>query len=565
MIIFLDNAESILDPRGADAREIYAVVEELSQFKNICLGITSRISTVPPSCESFDIPTLSMEAGRDTFYRIYKSNGRSDLVNGILGQLDFHPLSLTLLATVAHHNKWDTGRLTKEWERRRTDMLHTQHDTSLATTIELSLASPMFQELGPDARDLLGVIAFFPQGINEDNLDWPFPALPNMANIFDNFCVLSLTYRNNGFVTMLAPLRDHLCPKNPASSPLLHATKDSYFRRLSVEVGLSQSGFEVAQWIISEDANIEHLLNVFTSRDAHSVGVWDACASFVGHLSWHKPRLVLLGAKIEGLSDDHPSKPRCLFWLSRLFGAVGNHMERKRLIVHTLRLWRERGNDFEVAETLRILSDANRWLGLRKEGIRQAKEALEMYKRFNNMSGQTRTWKELALLLYEDNQLDAAEGAALQVIDISGDKVVTSECHRVLGEIYYSKGETEKAINHFETSTSIASPFSWHDQLFWNHYSLAQLFFGEDRFDDADAHIGHAKSHAINAPYLLGRAMELQAEFWHQQGRFKEARSEALRAADAYEKIGAMEDVEDCRAVLRDIEKAENEPVASHD
>ena len=557
MILFLDNAESVLDSQGGNAQEIYAIVEELSRFSNISLCITSRISIIPPDCKRLDIPTLSMDPACHTFYHIYDRDERSDLINNILEQLDFHPLSITLLATVAQHNEWDTNRLTKEWARRRTGVLRTQYNESLATTIELSLASPMFQGLGPDARDLLGIVAFFPQGVDEKNLDWFFPAISDRTNIFDKFCVLSLAYRNNGFITMLAPLRDHLCPKDPKSSPLLRMTKDHYFQRLSVGFCPDEFGSGGAQWIRSEDVNVEHLLDVFTSIDGNSISVWDACACLMRSLYWNKKRLVTLGPKIEDLPDDHPSKPECLFQLSWSFNSVGNYTEEKRHAIYALKLWRERGSDLQVARTLWSLSNANRLLGLYKEGIQRAKEALEIYERFGDTSGQVQSLYNLASLLHDDGQLDAAEEAAARAIDLlpdEGEQFRACRCHRVLGEIFSSKGEVEKAINHFETALGIASSFNWYCQLLRIHHSMAELLFDENRFDDAHTHVERAKLHAIDDTYRLGHAMELQAEFLYQQHKFEEANSEALQAVEVYEKIGATNRVEACRVILRNIE-----------
>jgi len=559
MLIILDNAESVLDPQGTNAQEIYTVVEELSQSKTICLCVTSRITIVPRHCKRPAIPALSMEAACDIFYGIYDGGGQSSIISDIIRRLDFHALSISLLATTASHNMWDYDRLAQEWDAHRTKVLRTDYNESLAATIELSLASPTFRELGPNARDLLSVVAFFPRGVNENNIDWLFPTIANRTKIFDTFCILSLAYRSNGFVTMLGPLRDYLCPKDPKSSPLLCATKERYFSRLPTRVDPDRPGSGEGQWITSEDVNVEHLLDVFTTTDVNSGDVWSACVGFMNLLYWHKPRLTVLGPKVKGLPDDHPSKPQCLVQLSWLFESVGNRVEYKQCLSHTLELQREQADIHQVARTLRYLSDANRLLGLHKEGVQQATEALGIYEQLGDAAEQAECLNYLAWLLYGDKQLDAAETAAYRAIDLlpdKGDQFLVCQCQRILGKICNFKGEREKAIDHFKIALGIASSFNWHDELLGIHYSLAKLFSKEGRFDVAHAHIERAKSHAANdSGYHLGRAMRLQAGFWYQERRLEEAKSEVLRAVEVFEKLGAAQDIERCEELLRNIQK----------
>ena len=113
----------------------------------------------------------------------------------------------------------------------------------------------------------------------------------------------------------------------------------------------------------------------------------------------------------------------------------------------------------------------------------------------------------------------------------------------------------EKAINHFETALGTASSSSWRDHLFWINYSMAELFLGENRFDDAHTRVESAKSHAINSPHQLGRAMDMQAKIWFRERRLEEAKSEALRAVDVFERLGATRELEMCRETLQIIEK----------
>ena len=499
-----------------------------------------------------------MEAARDAFYRIHHNDERSNIIDSLLKQLDFHPLSVTLLATLAHQNNWDNSRLAREWDQRQTSMLKTEHSNSLAATIELSLASPMFKELGPHARELLGVIAFFPQGIDENNLDWLFPTITDRGNIVDRFCILSLTSRSNGFITMLAPIRDHFCPRDPRTSPLLCATKDHYSARLRLlgDLEPDQPGFGESRWIRSEDVNVEHLLNVFTSLDTDLDDIWDTCADFIAHLYWHKPRSTVLGLKIEGLPDDHHSKPQCLLQLSELLASLGNYAERKRVLTHALELERGQGNDDLVARALRFLVSANRALGLYEEGIQRSNEALEICKRLGDAEGQAKCWDCLGWLLLSYGRLGSAEEAASHALKVfldQGREYWICDSHRLLGEIYRWKWEIEKAIHHSEAAIGIASSFDWHSQLFWIHHSLAWLFYSKNELDDSQSHIEQAKAHTDNDAYLLGRAMRLQGSIRYQQGRLEEAKAEISCALDTFEKLGAARDIEECRDLLREI------------
>ena len=224
-----------------------------------------------------------------------------------------------------------------------------------------------------------------------------------------------------------------------------------------------------------------------------------------------------------------------------------------------MELWRERGDDFWVAETLALLSEANWQLDLYEEGIQQAKEALGIFERLGYTDEQANCLNCLAQLLQGDGQLDAAEEEASHAIELlpqENQSFRICQSHRFLGDIYRSQGKRQKAIHHHNIALRIASTSNWHDQLFCIHYHLAKLFRGEDDFSNAQTRIEQAKFHSAEDAYHLGLATELQAQIWYRQGKFEDAASETLCASEIFEKLGAAREAGECRELIREIKQA---------
>jgi tetratricopeptide (TPR) repeat protein len=255
-----------------------------------------------------------------------------------------------------------------------------------------------------------------------------------------------------------------------------------------------------------------------------------------------------------------------LLSLAELLSTNGNHVEEKQLTTRALKIWREKGHDRHAAIALAGLSGANGSLGLHREGIQQAREAIAIFERLGDTVEQAASLVELAYLLYIDGQLDAAEAAATRTIEMlpkKNEEFLACRSYRTLGGIYYSRGERKKGIQYYERALEIAASFGWHGQQFWIHYSLARRSHGENNFDDAHAHIDTARPHGVNRPYYQSRAMKLRARVLYRQHRHEEAMIEASQALEAFENLGVTTKVEECRELLQDIERAMEVPMVS--
>lgn len=269
--------------------------------------MTTRTTVLPYNLDwaRLRVPALEESPACQLFKRIYPPAISPIILTKLLSALDFHPLSINLLAQAALQNEWSPEELVKRWEAQHSTLLEngTGRIQSLAVTIELSFNSPSLKNLGDTVRGLYQVIAFLPQGINATLLLDMFSGVPNIQSTADMLCKHSLAYRKGDFITMLAPIRLYVSTTyNRASTsiiPLLRTVQDYYTRQLASEP------VDTA-WVNTEDINIEHVV-ALTLTQCDTKSMRDACLScesFIQCLTFSKCRPTSLRPVILALQPD---------------------------------------------------------------------------------------------------------------------------------------------------------------------------------------------------------------------------------------------------------------------
>lgn len=206
IMLLLDGVDIILDPLAPEAEEISATIEELGSYPHVCLVTTSRMDPEVRGFHRIEVPIPSEEDAQEAFYSLCNL-GRTSAVDHMIARLDFHPLSIDLLARSARANEWDEPTLLKALDAGQKSALGGNYYEGLKDAIELSFRCPTIQNLGTTARSALEAIAAYPDGIGERRLEIIFPGITGTGAAVDIFCRFFLVYRRDGFLNMLSPFR----------------------------------------------------------------------------------------------------------------------------------------------------------------------------------------------------------------------------------------------------------------------------------------------------------------------------------------------------------------------
>ncbi|KAG2126889.1 P-loop containing nucleoside triphosphate hydrolase protein [Suillus bovinus] len=291
--LVIDHADALTANRNAGS--VARIIHDLASSSSVVLLLTTRNKHTAPYSTAVNVSTLEHKYARKAFECVCQQHISTAIIEELLDGVDNHPLSVNIIARQAAQHEWTGAELLSAWKKNPVALLENGEGTShsLRATIELSLNAPSVIALGDDARKLLEIIAFFPQGLDANRVKALYPSATTDA---DALCVHSITHYEGNCFTMLTPVRLYLSHKVPnPDAGFLVTIRNMYYGELSGPIERCQALVEV------EDVNVEHLIAFDFNRAINLDDSCRACRLFIKYLATYKPRETVLTTMLEEL------------------------------------------------------------------------------------------------------------------------------------------------------------------------------------------------------------------------------------------------------------------------
>lgn len=294
-ILVIDHADALTAARNANS--VARIIDDLASSSSVVLLLTTRSKHTAPYfvTQVVSVSTLERKDARKTFQSVCPQHIPTEIIDELLDGVDNHPLSVNIIARKAAQHEWSGAELLSAWKTNQAALLENGEgkSRSLRATVELSLNAPSVIALGDDARKLLGIIAFFPQGLKTMRVKALYPSAT--ADV-DALCAHSIIHCEENRFTMLTPVRLYLGHKAPnPDAGLLNTIRNIYYKELSGPIERRRALVE------AEDVNVERLIDFDFNRAINLHDSSRACVSFMDSLAICKPRVTILTTRLEEL------------------------------------------------------------------------------------------------------------------------------------------------------------------------------------------------------------------------------------------------------------------------
>ncbi|KAF8205232.1 hypothetical protein K438DRAFT_1757219 [Mycena galopus ATCC 62051] len=238
-LLILDNLETVWEPMQSQAgvEEFLSLLTGLEHLALILYftdisQITMRGAERPAKVQwthPFLLPLqpLSNDAARQTFIEITDNSNTIEEMDLLLGFTDNMPLAVDLIAHLVDYEGF--SNVLSRWKTEKTSLLSVGFDrqSSLDTSISISLSSP---RMTPESKELLSLLSVLPNGLSEVELVQGNLGIPNILSSKAALQATSLAYLgSNQRLMLLMPIRESIQQILPPSiSSIQHIHKYFY-------------------------------------------------------------------------------------------------------------------------------------------------------------------------------------------------------------------------------------------------------------------------------------------------------------------------------------------------